>query len=307
MAQTAALREKTAPPSVVTEMSALVERYRGVFGAELAAPPPNPDPDLIALLSRPFVDVDDVYDRLSAAEAHLRGIDDRRAVFLTVYTAMTGRVRAGIDDADFDDSAWVRRYLVAFAERYRRAVVGFERGRRVAPAWRVAFGASLGGSTLVVQDALLGINAHIVHDLAFALDDVGIGVGEQRTARHADHLGVNAVLAELADVVQETLTAVYAASGVGDIDELFGRFDERATLGGLSAARAFAWENAVLFADHPRLRPLVRWRLRAVSGGAAYALLAPTVDPALRERLVDVERGEPVLAALSGAVNQSWV
>jgi hypothetical protein len=263
----------------------------------------DPDPDVVALLSAPFSGVDDVYDRLSAVETHLRNDGDGRAVFLTVYVAMTARVRAGIADGRFEDPDWVRQYLVAFAEEYRRTVVDFERGRRVPPAWRVAFEASLQGETIVLQDALLGINAHIVNDLAFALADVGIGAGEERARRYADHLAINEVLAGLADVVQTTLASVYEASGLADVDDLLGRFDEAATLTSLRAAREFAWENATLLVDWPRLAPLIRWRVRTVATGTAYAILSPTLDPGLRDRLREIENGEPILAAVSGAVH----
>jgi hypothetical protein len=291
-------------PGLATELRSLLLRFRGGLTQRLAGPPATPDSALTSLFAEPFDSVDDVYDRLSAAETHLRNADDRRAVFLTVYVAMTARVRAGIDNGQFDDPEWTRRYLVAFAERYRRALVDFERGRRVAPAWRVSFGASTGGETLVIQDALLGINAHIVHDLAFALDDVGIGHGAERERRHADHLAINEVLQSLADVVQTTLADIYAASGIEAVDELFGRFDEGVTLVGLRAARAFAWENATLLADWPRLRGVVRWRVRTVSAGSAYALLVPGVDPTLADELRDLEAGQPMLAAISGAVHR---
>jgi hypothetical protein len=294
-------------PSLAAELRAVADRYWGRLTRPLADPPAHPDPDLIALLSAPFSGVDDVYDRLSATETHLRSRDDRRAVFLTVYVAMTARVRAGIEGGEprFEDPDWTRAYLVAFAEEYRRALVDFERSRPVPPAWRVAFGASLSDRTLVVQDALLGINAHIVNDLAFALDEVGIGDGDgdERARRRADHLAINEVLAGLADVVQTTLASMYEASGLAEIDALLGRFDEEATLFGLRAAREFAWTNAALLADRPRLAPFVRWRVRTVATGSAYALLSPTIDPTLRDELRALEDGEPVLAVVSEAVH----
>jgi hypothetical protein len=301
---TTTARDRETGPSFADELRAVVDRYLGRLRVDLAGPPTRPDPDLLALLAEPFSSVDDVHDRLAATETHFRDRRDRRAVFLTVYVAMTGRVRAGIEGSTFDDPTWVRRYLVAFAERYREALVAFERDERVAPAWRVAFGASLSGETLVIQDALLGINAHIVNDLAFALDDVGVGVGEERDRRHADHLAVNRVLKALADVVQTTLVEVYAAAGLEAADGLLGRFDEEATLVGLRAARAFAWENAVSLADWPRLSPLIRWRVHTVSTGAAYALLAPGLDRRVVEELADIERGEPVFAALSDTLHR---
>ena len=110
------------------------------------------------------------------------------------------------------------------------------------------------------------------------------------------------MLEGLADAVQAALVEAYEASGLADADALLGRLDERATLASLRAAREFAWTNAVLLADHPGLGPLVRWRVRTVAAGTAYALLSPTVDPTLRERFREVENGRPMLAAVSEAV-----
>jgi hypothetical protein len=310
MAGTAAGGRGGGRPSLAAELRAVVDRYRGRLTRSVAPPPSAPDPDLTALLSTPFTGVDDVYDRLSTAETHLRNEGDRRAVFLTVYVAMTDRVRTGIEGVGesgtprFENPDWTRAYLVAFAEEYRRALVDFEYGRRVPPAWRVAFGAALGGRTLVLQDALLGINAHIVNDLAFALDEVGVGEDETRARRRADHLAINEVLEGLADAVQIALVEVYEAAGLADADALLGRLDERATLAGLRAAREFAWNNAVLLADYPRLGPFVRWRVRTVAAGTAYALLSPTLDPALRGRFREVEDGGPMLATVSEAVRE---
>jgi hypothetical protein len=106
-------------------------------------------------------------------------------------------------------------------------------------------------------------------------------------------------------VVQKTLVEVYAAAGVGEADALLGRFDEQATLFGLTAARAFAWDNAVRLTEWPQFAPAVRWHVRTVSTGAAYALLAPGLDPTIDEQLFSIERDEPVLAALSGAIHRN--
>lgn len=275
------------------------------------SPPREADPALLAMLEDPFESVEDVADRLSRMARYLRDLGDRRSVFLTVYAAMTERVRAGIEsssdgDADaetasgattFENPDWVRAYLVAFAERYRRALLALERGAMadVPPAWRLAFRASTTGDTLLVQDALLGINAHINHDLSYALRDVGID--PNRAAKRRDHDRINAILERLVDVVQRALVEVYEAEGYRQIDAGLGRFDEAFTLVALTESRTLAWRNAVGLTDTglALLERLVHWRIRLLSVGAGAAILAPSADPALLAALRHVEEGDPPL------------
>jgi len=88
----------------------------------------SPDDRLLQTMADPFRSVDDVLNRLGEAEVYLRQRSDRRSVFLTVYTEMTATVKRGIESGAFESPGWVRDYLVAFAERYRTALLGAERG-----------------------------------------------------------------------------------------------------------------------------------------------------------------------------------
>ncbi|WP_418284122.1 DUF5995 family protein [Halorubrum sp. DTA46] len=285
------------------ETRALLAAYRrrtrvdtAVLAAELADD--EPDATLIDLASTPFDSVADVADRLTRIEAHLRGDGDRRSVFLTVYARMTTAVSATLDEGGFDDPAWVTAYLVTFAEYYRRALLAFERRAfaSVPQAWLLAFGAAERGETLVAQDALLGINAHINDDLTHTLRDVRID--PDRDVKRADHDRVNAILARLTAVVQETLIEVYDAIGVRGIDALVDPLDDRLALLGLAGSREFAWRNAVLLADLPAWagERYVGWRVRTLSTGAAALVLAPRIDERTRRRIRRVEAEEAILS-----------
>lgn len=244
------------------------------------------------LLTAPYTDPADAHQGLALLERRLFEAGDRRAVFLTVYGAVTARVRRDVSSGRFRDPAWVADYLTAFANRYRTALLAHERGRRdgVPGAWRIAFDAALAGETLVTQDALLGINAHVVHDLALALDDVGI---DPRPARRADHDAVNAVLAALVDTEQELLATRYAP-GLADLDAAGGRLDERLAFLTLAEGRDWAWRCAVLLADGgPVGRSLVRRLLEWVALGAARLVRAPTHSEAALEHLRELEAGTP--------------
>ncbi|WP_280587765.1 DUF5995 family protein, partial [Halorubrum sp. Boch-26] len=261
-----------------------VEPDADAAAAELADD--EPDPALLDLVSTPFASVADVDERLGRTESYLRERGDRRAVFLTVYGRMTATVRDAIDDGAFTDSEWAASYLVAFAERYRRALVAFERRAfaSLPRPWLIAFTAAARGEALVAQDALLGINAHITDDLTYTLDDVGID--PDRDAKRADHDRINAILARLVQTAQDALVETYAAVGIDGIDRLLDPLDDRLALLGLKGVREFAWRNAVLRADLPAWagEPYVDWRTETVATGAAAVVLAPEVD-------IDVDAG----------------
>lgn len=264
----------------------------------------QPDAALLAILAEPFSSVDDAHDRMVEAEAHLRGEADRRSVFLTVYSSMTARVQAGIESGTFEDPSWTRSYLVDFANRYREAVIDFERGRGVPTPWELAFRASTGGTTLLIQDALLGINAHINYDLPYTLRAVGID--PDRPAKHRDHTRINEVLQSLVDVVQRSLVEIYEAEGYRHLDRELGSFDETFTLLGLTEARALAWRNAVLLVDSRWgwVRRAVDWRIRTVATGAAAFILAPSADRTVFRNLRDIEGDDPPIDGLVQAFNE---
>jgi hypothetical protein len=249
------------------------------------------DPEFVALAERPFASVDDVHARLHDLEARLRAAGDRRAVFLTVYTRMTATVRDAVDDGRFADPAWMRRYTVTFADHYRRAFLAFERGdlRSVPDPWRVAFGTAAAGDALVVQDAFLGISAHVNYDLALTLRDVG--VDPDRGRKHADHRRVDDVLAGLVDAQQAALAALYAP-GIEDLDASIGRLDERLSLLSMTEGRAWAWRVATVLTDvdWAPARRYVRWLLRGTATGAAWVVRSPSLDPALVAALARAER-----------------
>ena len=276
------------------ELRTLLAAYRRSTDVDVAALDAEFGPGdeaLLEIVADPFSSVDDVAERLARAEAHLRERDDRRSVFLTMYVRMTEAIGEGIEAGAFDDPEWVASYLVGFAERYRRALVAFERRAfdAVPRAWLLGFAAAVRGEALVAQDALTGINAHINYDLTYTLRDIEIDPDRER--KRADHDRINEVLARLVATVQETLVEVYDAAGIAGVDALFDPLDDRLALLGLAGSRLFAWRNAVLLADLPAWlgARYVGWRARTVSVGAAALVLAPQIDPGEQETLAAAE------------------
>ena len=235
------------------------------------------DPGVLSLVAEPYTSVEESHRRLRALERLFRERGDRRAVFLTVYTRVTGEVAAEIGRGAFEDPAWVADYLVRFADLYRQAVYDFETGRtaRLPAAWRLAFLATEREEAHVLQHAALGINAHVTFDLAFAL--LAAGVDDGRRAKYVDHQRINLVLWRLVDVTLDRLAERYAP-GVGPLVDAVGPLVEVLWFGGLVLGRECAWWVALVLAESGSGRPahLARWFLAVASATVARAVLGPT-------------------------------
>lgn len=265
----------------------------------------EPDPELLEGMTEPFESVDDVGDRLDRLESRLLERDDRRSIFLTVYTEMTAHTARAIEEDEFYDPEWMRRYLIRFAEYYRRAFVAFEQNafENVPDPWLVAFGTATRGNALVVQDAFLGINAHIVYDLALTLSDIGLNPG--RDAKYADHRRIDRILERLVSVQRELLAERYAP-GLERIGDGAGGFDERWSTSTLRHARETAWWTAVVRSDARSglVDTYTRWLLSRTATGGASLLLSPTGSRSAMRSLHEIEADEFDMLSYAGAFHE---
>jgi len=247
------------------------------------------DPELLALVAEPYADVDEAHERLVALRDAFEAREDRRAAFLSIYARMTGAVGERIRDDGFEDPDWVSDYLVAFANLYREAVRDYEADdlASLADPWQLAFETAERGTALVLQDAALGVNAHINYDLALALEE--IGVGPDRTLKYEDHSAVTEVIRAILDEAQASLAA-RAAPGLEALDESLGRVDEWLAVLAIDECRDSAWRTAV--AMHSRFgwrRRFARWVNDVTSTGAAHLILSSRVDDRVHEALRSLE------------------
>ncbi|MDS0260852.1 DUF5995 family protein [Haloarcula sp. S1CR25-12] len=263
---------------------------RGIRGRQPEPTDRSGDPDLLALVAEPYTDVEAVHRELGALLRAFETREDRRAVFLGIYARMTDAVGRRVQRRAFTDPDWVADYLVAFANRYRVAVRDFETGDTdaLADPWWLAFEAADGGDSLVLQDAMLGVNAHINYDLALALDDVGVGA--DRPSKYADHCAVIDVIAELVDEAQDGL-ADRDADGLAALDSSLGRFDEWLTVVTIDECRDSAWRTAVAMDSRFRSRRRVaRWLNDRTATGAAHLIRSSRSSDRVHDALVDLER-----------------
>lgn len=176
---------------------------------------------------------------IAATAAELRSIassaPDASGYFPAMYAVVTDRIAAAIDDGRFGNGARMDRFATTFARLYTAA--WRERGptpRCWGACWSVAGDADL----LIVQQLLLGINAHVNHDLPIAVSEVA-GDGDIDAVRQ-DFDAVNDILAEAyVDVLRRLDGATrwtnrVAAAGGGRLFNF-----------SLRAARDQAWTSAV--------------------------------------------------------------
>ncbi|MBK8434161.1 MAG: hypothetical protein IPL28_24010 [Chloroflexi bacterium] len=160
---------------------------------------------------------------------------DGRAIFLNCYLLMTRNMFAAVDAAEFHDPIWVSQLLHRFADYYFEALTAYEQEAEHTPiVWRMAHDAARRNEVMVVQQLMLGINAHINYDLVLVLVDMleGEWAGldtAARLRRYEDHCHVNEIIQRTMDVVQDDVVRHHAPF-MGVVDVLLGPLDDFCTI-----------------------------------------------------------------------------
>jgi hypothetical protein len=198
--------------------------------------------------------IDEVIDRMTAINAALPS-DDGVATFNRMYTQVTRLVRDAVDLGDFQAGEFLERLDVHFANLFFAACSADASGKQVPRAWAPLFEARTRAGTHPIQFALAGMNAHISHDLPFAVvttcRELGV-VPDEDTPEHLDYTRTNEVL-ELASV---EIKSWFRTGVVATLDELGGRVDDGFAMFGIHLARAAAWQCSQMLwmlTDNPRM------------------------------------------------------
>jgi hypothetical protein len=245
-------------------------------------------------LAAPYRSIEDVIDSLTRVEQAFLTARDRRGVFATAYLNMTKEVGSSVGGQIFLDSDWVSRYAICFANLYRTALLSYERGdyEAVPKPWMVSFETSRQGKGLLLQDLLLGVNAHINHDLALAL--VEVSIDPERPKRRQDHFAVNESIRRATDPIQEQVATLYGPA-LKLLDHAFGRLDEDVTNFSIEKARRNAWVSAVSLVNARGNEEAAEVR-ESISDRAsllAKLILKPSPRPGLLQALQRLERRTP--------------
>jgi len=176
---------------------------------------------------------------LTATIEELRSIalaaSDASGHFPALYARVTERVRIAAASGRFENATRMERFAEAFAAWYVRA----RSGHGPVPAcWRAAFDVADDAHLMIVQHLLLGINAHVNHDLPQVVVELAPERGDLAGLR-ADYEAVNDILAETLPEVVRSLGAVSRW-----VNLLAVRGGERAFDFSLDVARRQAWRSA---------------------------------------------------------------
>ena len=166
-----------------------------------------------------------------------RAADDASGYFAAMYARVTDRVQTAIADGRFGDGERMAHFARTFADWY----LGPRAGTRPRPAcWQAADDVARDGQLLIVQHLLLGINAHVNHDLPQVVVALA---GDSRApieALRADFDAINDILAETQPAILRDLgrvsgwTQLAAGAGGGRVFNF-----------SLDRAREQAWRAAV--------------------------------------------------------------
>jgi hypothetical protein len=251
----------------------------------------------------PYRTLDDVVDAFATLELRYRQLGDRRAIFLTLYGVVSAEMRDRVRARAFADNEWVHRYAVAFANLYRTALEDYDAGRleAVPRSWRLCFDTARASTGLVLQDMLLGVNAHVNNDLPLALSSISID--PDRDARYRDHAAVNAVLGAVTERATTRLAALYAP-GFTSMDECAGHIDEVLSLFSLQVARESAWEGAVSLTNARSTieRALVARLIASRAAVMSRLLLAPSLSPTVMTVCRKLEAGPGWLTGVGSVI-----
>ncbi len=169
----------------------------------------------------------------------------RLGYFAALYRTVTIAVRDDIAKGDvFEDNERMERLDVAFAHRYLDAYAAYGRGDPCSRSWQIAFDAATSSRLVIVQNLLVGINAHINLDLGAAAAEVC--PGDRIDGLRTDFDRINDILAFL------------SGAALADVDELspwlallnrVGGRTERAIINfSIDVARREAWKFALKLA-----------------------------------------------------------
>ena len=174
--------------------------------------------------------------------------NDGLKYFNEMYTKITEGVKKGIEDGVFKDPAYVEQLDVNFANLYLNAIKANLNGEPMPEAWQALFDARNQGGIEPIQFALAGVNAHINHDLAYALvetnKDFGIKPGDD-SPQHEDFETVNNIIQASMDESVKELDK----GPLGHLVNKGGETGQELSLEGIKAAREVAWETSQQLQD----------------------------------------------------------
>lgn len=175
---------------------------------------------------------------------------DRIGYFAALYRRVTRSVRDGITSGRFQNPPLLEKLDVIFARRFLDALPAHQNGGEPSKSWQIAFQACADTDPLILQQLLMGMNAHINLDLGIA--SVEASPGAALPLLKPDFDQINALLAEQVGSVEAEIASV--SPRIGDLEKIGCQTATGAIINfDLTVARNGAWLFAERLAMQPRL------------------------------------------------------
>ncbi|CRK54188.1 conserved hypothetical protein [Rhodococcus sp. RD6.2] len=191
--------------------------------------------------------IGDVLSILTGIIADTTSRRDPLGYFAALYRQVTLEVKNGIVAGSFDDGPRMSGFDASFANRYFAAYETYTSGGTPTRSWQFAFDRVRTGKLIILQNLLLGINAHVNLDLG-----VVTGTkfrGSALSGFHADFDHLNEILASLIPRVRAVIEQF--SPRIGELTELADDAPELALRFSVEAARDDAWRIATLLSVTP--------------------------------------------------------
>jgi hypothetical protein len=194
-----------------------------------------------------FESIGDVAAGLAALDRQFRSTRDLRGLFVMAYIATTDTIAQWIDRGVFRDNQAMARYVVAFANEYRRSLSRWVAGERVGipVAWQQSFDACEERSAGVFRCLMLGINAHMNRDLPYAV--IKAGVDLNCAGCYQDYVRIDDVLSLNMPLVRGRIAEAFG-SELPFIQRWLGQFAGAGIDRGFRRDRQNSWAFAQMLA-----------------------------------------------------------
>ncbi len=247
------------------------------------------DAAVLAIVDKPVDTIDDVIARqlelmeaLSPLRFRLTGANPV-AQFNELYLGVTRAVQKRLGEGRFRDPVFMERLDVEFGKLYFAALRSWVTGGETPPAWVALFERRSGRKRLTDLDgALLGVNAHINHDLTFALVEAHRAIGpapteEGATDRKIDYDEINEIFREqVAELWARVIGKLFNRLKrflLGLVNRALGSLDEALIIELIVASRQRAWNWAAPLWDDPDARRRVEDERPDLAGLLARVIL----------------------------------
>jgi len=184
--------------------------------------------------------IDEVLERLDEIIEESIADQTYLCLFAYVYRETTAEVKKGIVNGRFNDPVKMEKMDVIFANLYILAYENYKNKLQVTKCWDHTFGVQR-LRLAALQHIVMGMNAHINHDLSLAAAQVANGT--QIIGFKHDFMIINDILAKLTDRLQDKLSRISIPMKIMDLVGF--RYDEKMINFSIRKARDFAWLNAM--------------------------------------------------------------